>query len=307
MKKNLILAVSAIMAATLFACGVDDTENNVKITDIVVESPDTTIEEPGNDIDEPDYDENENDKTQNDSELSQGEETGYGDTIGEEEELEELIESLRVTIGEDEAYETLYSNKKALEDILELEGTWNRTQVHSSFSATVEVLNVTQTGFDYYVDAYYYMNMGMLQGQAFFVNDNTAISKVDFGWDEETSDNEWIMFCFENDLMYVYPTGSGADLGFGMNVSMDGCYTLEQPEYTNAMVLEDTFSEEELTAVCDSMSGEEYLDFLFITENGGVTPEWDDEGYLLSVEGNCPGYGGYNITMNKGEVVEYSF
>lgn len=308
MKKNLFLATAIIMTAGLTACGITEPENTNVITDIVVETPEVDVVEPS-DIEEPTPDDIQNEEPEIDPgdapEIE--EESGYGDPVDEDEQINELIDSLRQAAQENEVYETLYENKTTLEMIPDIEGTWNRTQVHSAFSATVDVTNVSEIGFDYYVEAYYYMNMGMLEGQAYFVNENTAISQVSLGWADDTTEQEWIVFCFERDQMYAYPTGYGADLGFGMNVGMEGCYTLDDPAYINSMILEDTFLEEELTAVSKAMSDEEYENFIFLTENGAVTAERDSDGYLTYVETILPGMGGYTITFDQGKVVSYSF
>lgn len=49
--------------------------------------------------------------------------------------------------------------------------------------------------------------------------------------------------------MTVLATAFSGNLGFGMNVSMDGEYTQDNPLYTNANILNETFSEEELGAL----------------------------------------------------------
>lgn len=186
-------------------------------------------------------------------------------------EISEIIESIK-SENEFDDYEKLYAYVASVDNILEIEGTWNRTKVHNGLCSKVVISNVTQEGFDFDVEACYFSNMGMMTENAKFVTESCAVCRY------EDFSVQYIMFLFEDDLINIYPTGNSADLGFGMNVSMDGTYTLEEPEYTNANVLHDMYTDEELESIKAFCSEEEYEKFLFVTENGNIESVQDSSG-----------------------------
>lgn len=110
-------------------------------------------------------------------------------------------------------------------------------------------------------------------------------------------DEEYIAFIFENQEMTVLATASSEHLGFGMNVSMDGEYTQDEPVYTNANILNETFTEEELSVLQTNIPEEYYNDFfLFATTSGVVTDTKLDNGDRI-IEAFVPTMGGYGYVL----------
>lgn len=222
-----------------------------------------------------------------------GEETVDSIDVGESEEetADSLIASLE-NYGDKEPYEKLYSMCTPCEDIPDLAGTWNRTNVHSSFSGVIEISNVDANGFRFTAEEYYYSHSGWMEWEAKFVTDYCAIAKYD-----DSMEEEYIAFMIQDEGLVVIATGSSADLGFGMNVSMDGEYTKAEPLYTNANILNETFSEEELSALQNQIPKEYYEDFfLFSTTNGVVTDTQSDNGDR-TIEAFVPTMGGYGYSL----------
>lgn len=139
-----------------------------------------------------------------------------------------------------------------------------------------------------------YSHSGWMEGEAKFVADKCAVAKYE---DSVDDDEEYIVFIFENQEMKVLATASSENLGFGMNVSMDGEYTQDEPLYTNANILNETFSEEELSVFQSNMPEEYYNDFfLFSTTNGVVTNTKSDNGDR-TIEAFVPTMTGYGYTL----------
>lgn len=90
-----------------------------------------------------------------------------------------------------------------------------------------------------------------------------------------------------------------------MNVTVNGEYTTEVPVYTNATVLEDNFTEEELESIKAVVTEEYYEDyFLFVVESGTmeIAPcELSDGTKAVYYYGFIPTMGDYNFTMLKCE------
>lgn len=223
-----------------------------------------------------------------------------------------LIDSLE-NYGDKEPYERLYSMCTPCGDIPDLAGTWNRTNVHSSFCGVIEISDVDANGFNFTAEEYYYSHSGWMECEAKFITDKCAVAKLD-----DFMEEEYIAFIIQDEGLTVIATGSSADLGFGMNVSIDGEYTKAEPFYTNANILNDTFSEEELSALQNHIPKEYYEDFfLFSTANGVVTDTQSDNGDRI-IESFVPTMGGYGysliisgekeftITFDDGESFDFS-
>lgn len=213
-------------------------------------------------------------------------------TQADQNEIDALIDSLEV-YGDKEPYEKLYSMSSGCDNVPAAAGTWNRTNIHSSLSGEIVISDVNAGGFKFTADTYYYSHTGWIEGEAKFVTDQCAIAKYD-----ELMAEEYIAFLFENQKMTVVATGSSSDLGFGMNVSMDGDYTQDEPLYTNANIVNEIFSEEELRALKSNLPKEYYEDFfLFSTTYGVVDDTTSDNGDRI-IEAFVPTMGGYGYVLN---------
>lgn len=171
-----------------------------------------------------------------------------------------------------------------------LEGVWQRTDVPIGLGASISISNMTADSFDVDVQASYYTHEGSYTGTARMQSDGTAIL-TDADYPEEEITFQW------QDGKLEITSKNGGSLGFGANVSMDGTYVPGEPAYTNSHILEDTFSEEELTEIQDVM-GEEYEEFFLQPITYGYIQPQSADGY----DGRCyqiffPTMGLYDFTF----------
>ena len=146
------------------------------------------------------------------------------------------------------------------------EGRWERTFVHSSLNGQFTISNADEEGFDFVGEFFYYSHSGDSAGRAVFTSENEAVFE-----DKSELGEGYIYFTFEEDMLTV--TTEGFISGMGMNVSVPGYYTKGEPEYTNANVIENTFSEEDLELI-KSLLGEDYEDiFVNDSECGSVVSD----------------------------------
>ena len=204
-----------------------------------------------------------------------------------------LIDSIEA-YGDKELYEKLYAMSTDCDNIPDVNGTWNRTNIHSSLSGEIVISDVNSSGFKFTADEYYYSHMGWMEGETKFVTDKCAVAKYEDSIDD---DEEYIVFVFENQEMTVLATGSSADLGFGMNVSMDGDYTQGDPLYTNANILNETFSDEELSVLQTNIPKEYYEDFFLFSTTSGVVDDTTSDNGDRTIEAFVPTMGGYGYSL----------
>ncbi|MBE5946343.1 MAG: hypothetical protein E7259_05260 [Lachnospiraceae bacterium] len=192
------------------------------------------------------------------------------------------------------------------------EGIWNRTNVHSGYYGTVEITNQDEDGFDFMGNFSYYSHVGSLEGRAYFQEDGTAV--YEYVSDMEGQENQYVYFTMTETGLIISATGSSGDLGFGMNVSADGDYTTEEPEYTNATVLEDNFTDEELESIKSVLTEEYYDDYfknvieLGVLEVSECTLE--DGSKAVYYNGFIPTMGYYNFELLKcdnGDIYYYNY
>lgn len=221
------------------------------------------------------------------------------DTDWDAKTAEELIAMLE-PYGDKKPYEKLYEMRSACESIPDVSGSWHRTETHSELTGDIEISDVTNDEFAFTADLYYFSHSGWLEEIAYFVNNKCAIAKYDPPFemeDDEDDGTEYIAFLWENDICHIMSTASSSELGLGMNVKIDGVYTQEEPVYTNADILNETFTETELNNLQAILPDEYYNDyFLFATTCGIVEASTDDDGNK-TVEAFVPTMSGYGYTL----------
>ena len=164
------------------------------------------------------------------------------------------------------APETSESDNEAKKNF---EGDWHRTNTHSSTYATITISNVSDDGFDFEGFFQGYGNMGREDGRAVFTSDEAAIFTQEA---TEYSEVAYIYFILDGDELSV--SSEGDLYGMGNHVYADGEYTTDEPAYTNADILAETFTDDELQAMKDMLSEDDYTNgFIDNTENGIVTSE----------------------------------
>ena len=183
---------------------------------------------------------------------------------------EETSEETEDFIEFSEAYlDDMYEKKKAVSNHKDFGGHWARTQVHSSSSGDIEIENVNDEGFHFSGEFYYYSHSGEVEGDAFFISEDTAICRQ---FDEEDIDGEPAYIGLRITDGFLSVIESGFVEGLGMNVYISGTYVQGEPDYTNANIVESTFSDSELDEM-KVLLGEDSYKELFIddTELGVVT------------------------------------
>lgn len=297
MKKLKLLAGICALTMGLSACSILPTNINLDTNITVGEDPKLKAD----DLKEVKLDDidllNDNKKdAENNVETNNENVNGTNDT---NDDVEKIIAQIKNS-PEFEDFAKLYDNVSPVSNTMEYEGEWSRTNIHNGYSAIVSISNVTLEGFDFEAEANYFSHMGIMTQTAEFVTESCAICKY-----VDTS-VQYIVFIFENDMINIYATGSSADLGFGMNVSIDGTYTFGEPQYTNANILHETFTDEQLAAIKAKSTEEAYDNFVFIVENGLIDDsEIDGSRY---VTGWIPTLGEYSfeVIIENGAVTSVS-
>lgn len=163
---------------------------------------------------------------------------------------------------------SLYKHLKPVSNPKSFEGNWHATNCHSALSGDVTISNQTNEGFHYEGFFSYYSHSGEAIGEAHFVTDSIAISNQDDI--EDSMEDGYMIFYMVDDSLYLR-----ADTYFGcmgMNVSPNNEYTLGKPEYTNADMVNRTYSKEQLAEIKGLLGADLYDDpFIFGTEQGSVT------------------------------------
>ena len=142
-----------------------------------------------------------------------------------------------------------------------------------------------------------------MEGEAKFVTDKCAVAKYE---DSIDNDEEYIVFIFENQQMTVLATAFSGNLGFGMNVSMDGEYTQDNPLYTNANILNETFSEKEISALKASIPEDYYNDFFLFSTTSGVVNDTKSNNGDRTIEAFVPTMGGYGYVLTITNEKDYT-
>ncbi len=188
---------------------------------------------------------------------------------------------------------SLYSKKKVSEAACDFNGEWKATNTHSSIGGTVTITDQDNEKFSYTGDFWYYYHTGSDEGEAYFINENLAICQ------HEDAEDAYTVFYMSGDQLYI--SSLNYDMYMGANVSVNGEYTKGEPVYTNAGILEKTYSEEELAQVKALLTEEEYQDiFVYATEDGDVmvyNGEFTDGTKCKHIECIFPTNGGFGYDI----------
>lgn len=232
-------------------------------------------------------------------------------SMGNAEELVEAI--LNSDYSDTELFQELYQQKIAQTDAPDFTGEWNRTNEVRGFDGLVSISGQDEEGFDFSGEFYYYSHSGVMEGRAYFVTDNLAVYQYENEFGDAENEEEFVAFVMTDDVMKIRTTGSSWELGFGMNVFADGEYTLGEPIYTNANILTETFSKEELAQIEQMLGAEWYEDyFVFTVEYGAITASdcvVNGEQKGVYYEAFLPTMGGYEFSMlisEDGSIYFYS-
>lgn len=230
------------------------------------------------------------------------------DTVGSKEEtaeakksateVETLLEKIRNGAREEFCQE-LYEQQTSISIVPDIVKQWNRTDVHSSHSAVLDVKAVDKAGFVFQLEAYYYYHMGDVEGKAYFVSENCAVFRLEEMESLPLSEEkyEYVVFVFENDGVTVYASSNSAKLGLGMNVYVEGFYIDGEPVYTNAGILEETYTEAQLAFLKEKLPTDYYDNLIFATEFGGVGVIDEDGKKIVAATVPTAGQYGYAVKI----------
>lgn len=283
--KNLI----HILIISVLLCGCANKINNHAITESTSENQSNIENQTQTENEQPSTDEEKDVISTNNQEdaIANSEETILYATT--------LLESIRETPNK-ELYRELYALQTSIKNIPDIIKEWNRTEVHSSHSAVLDIMDADTKGFNFQMEAQYYFHTGTISGKAYFVTENCAVYRLD---EMETplslEDCEYVVFVFEDDCINVYASGNSAEMGLGMNVYVYGTYISEEPKYTNAGILEQTYTEDMLSFIKEQLPDEYYDNLIFATEFGGVNT-YEEDGVII-IEAFVPTAGQYNYSV----------
>lgn len=198
-----------------------------------------------------------------------------------------------------EAYKKIYDKRTAIDKADDFEGEFHRTDVDTSYAANLKISGQDNTGFDFELECTYYTHYCFLEGKAEFAAKNVAI----FEYMDESGDeiqHQYVVFERTNEGINVIASCDSFHLGFGENVGAEGLYVQGEPEYTNANILNETFTSDEQEEL-NSMLGELYkICFKEVVESGLISVcdcELTDGTQAVFYEAFVPTMGGYGFEL----------
>lgn len=180
------------------------------------------------------------------------------------------------------------------------EGTWNRTNVESSTQSTIEIKNVTNDGFDFSVEAFYWSHTGFFDGKAKFKSDNEAVCEVINSEIDEVVD---FIISLKNNSLSI-PQFDDNSLPVGMCVTIDGEYTKGEPQYTNTKNYSLIVPNKKIENIIKSKMNADDYSYFEIAAIDGYVSKVNIDGYnLYNID--TATIGGYNahIIVTKNNMV----
>jgi len=174
-------------------------------------------------------------------------------------------------------------------------GEWQRTQVHQADTGYISISKNLDSSLSFKAEVNSGGHTGSLSSKAIVVSDKQAVYILE----EEELDLETVYFSL-TDQGLVVETSPGISNMFGMGVYMDGLYTQDEPVYTNANIMLDTFKTEDRLQILRDLLGEEGFSFMDLVMTSGYQTNDDTLTYSGSVTG--VGYG-LDIIMTEDDYV----
>ena len=294
MRKKILCAAIFFSAMMLAGCAEkakerDSVKNNIKVEDT---KKSETKEQDSEESISDDKKENKKENKEEDKDKESKEDKETEEIVSDE----RIIDLESIEAEGKPAYEKYYDEIVTLENAQVFAGEWHRTNVSSSCDAIIAIGNQDEEGFEFEGFFYYYSHMGEINGKAYYLSKNTAIFKCDEYWGEE-----YVIFQLDGDNLIIRTSDGSAYLGFGMCVFADGEYTHDEPFYTNATILEDTFTSEELDSLKSILGEEIYEENFAWVVRTGVISETDcvleDGTNGKYYEAFVPTMGGYSFEL----------
>jgi hypothetical protein len=173
---------------------------------------------------------------------------------------EDYVEKLDIAIAEIPNYsENL---------IVNFEGTWVRTDIHSSLSSELNIENQTTEGFDFSIFSTYFFNVGDFESNAVFIDKNKAVCSK-FIDELGTTHEIEIIFTFQDNVLTI--DGISKSLPVGAHVTISGDYVKGEPNYINKENYELIFPNKEAeNTVKEMLNGDIYYYFEFAAHHGYI-------------------------------------
>lgn len=254
-------------------------------------------------------------ESEEESEEEAESESEEEESESEEEELAEPELSLEQAIYglstdslviEENIGEALYYYASPQEDAMDFTGEWNRTNVPTYHYGHMDISNQDENGFQIDGDWMWFSHSGVIEeGTAYLVTENIAVYRIyneyvtEDGYQGFANEYEYIVFERTEDGLFLYATASGGAIGAGANCFVEGEYINGEPEYTNANILKETYTEEQLTAIKELVGEELYEDiFVLTTEYGQIeysSCQLEDDSLGTFYSAYIPGIADYNF------------
>ena len=308
-KQTKCISIICVMILVLSMTGCNQVGEMLQsyIGDDVVASEQNTDTEVEEEIEEESEEEEASESNENPEELPVPE-------LSVEEALSGLVTDDFV-IKEDVG-EALYYYASPQRDAVDFTGEWNRTNVPTYYYGHMDISNQDETGFQVVGDCMWFSHSGVIEGKAYFVTKDIAVYRF---YNEYASEdnyqgygNEYEYIVFEKTAngLFVYATGSGGAIGAGANCFVEGEYVSGDPVYTNANILKETYTDEQLAAIEKLVGDELYEDiFVITTENGQIeckSCQLEDESLGTFYSAYIPGIADYNyyslIICDNGDI-----
>ena len=169
-------------------------------------------------------------------------------------------------------------------------GNWNRTNVPEALYGSIKISNQKPYSFNLDFFGGWAEHTGEFSGTATIISPHQALLRV-YGSDDIFS----VSFTLENHqlIVEVKPYDSSLALGLGMNVGISGTYTLRQPTYTNAGIVDKVFKTADMKKRAQALLGNKAYGYVTETMRIGFEDDPATIHYPLDYSGfeNGAGFG----------------
>ena len=154
----------------------------------------------------------------------------------------------------------------------EFDGDWKRTKTHRAINGCVDILRQTEEYIFFTATLGAGGHGGTISGVARIYSNNEAIYLHNSSLNQADLDLTYIKFSVVDGLLKI-ESNNNDNLGFGMNVTIDGEYTQGTPAYTNEDIIKDTFGTSDRINEMKDFLGEKSWSFLkSVMEYGYIHP-----------------------------------
>lgn len=158
-------------------------------------------------------------------------------------------------------------------DALDFTGEWHRTNTVMRLFANIVITNQTNESFDFVFEGYDTVS-GYMKGTAKFVSDRMAIYEVEDEWTKEYYTKVAFIILEESLCVEVYRDDKITQIqAYGPHIK--GEYTKETPYYTNANLINEIFTTEEMKEKVKTLLGDK--SYKYMTEIFDFGTQYEEE------------------------------